>query len=110
MGIISQKTSTDIALAHREIRTARDLLAEAADAAKWNRELDLRDAFGRQRGLELGVPSGRDGHRMFGLSPDLAKYVIEAHVGKMEARLTELCAIARMELDGVVATEAPLNG
>jgi hypothetical protein len=110
MGVLSQRTATDIALAHREIEMASKLLAEAKYAEKWNTQLDLRDAFGRQRGLELCVPSGRDGHRMYALSPDLAKYVIEAHVEKTKARLAELCVIARMELDGVVAMEAPANG
>jgi len=111
MHFISEETAMGIAFAHRDIRAAKDLLEKVSDAKRWNKELDIRDAFGRQRGLQLGIPQGDNGHRLFEVSPDLAKYVIEAHVGKMLARLAELSAIARMELDGVAAAaESPANG
>lgn len=97
MGVISQETAMEIALAHRDIEAAKGLLEKISDAKKWNSELDLRDVFGRRRGLQLGVPSGPQAQCLFEVSPDLAKYVIEAHVGKMHARLTELSAIARFD-------------
>lgn len=110
IGTITKETAWAIAAAHREIEAAKTLLDKMAEAKKWNETLDLRDAFGRQRGLQLGVPTSDNGHRLFDVSPDLAKYVIETHVAKMHARLGELAAIARMELDGVAAAaEAPAD-
>lgn len=38
----------------------------------------LIDAFGRKRGLELGVPSGSSGHSIFNVRIDLGIQIIEA--------------------------------
>ena len=102
---ITRDTAAKIAYAHSEINEARELLTLLSEAKRDRKEPDFRDAFGRQRGLQLGIPSG-SGHRLLDVSPDLAVYVIEAHIGKMQQRIAELCAIARMELDGVKTERA----
>lgn len=99
--LITHDTAASIAFAHAEIRAAQELLAKLIEANITRDEPDFRDAFGRKRGLQLGVPSGSNGHRLLDVSPELARYVIDAHIARMEARIGELCAIARMELDGV---------
>ena len=102
---ITRDTAAKIAYAHSEITEARERLTLLSEAKRDRKEPDFRDAFGRQRGLQLGIPSG-SGHRLLDVSPDLAVYVIEAHIGKMQQRIAELCAIARMELDGVKTESA----
>lgn len=99
--MISYETSTAIAYAHREIEAAEKLLAEITDTI--NRRVgdppDIRDAFGRrQEGLQLGVPSGSNGHRLFNVPWALAKPVIEAHIANQKAMLGVLSEKARGEL------------
>lgn len=101
MSIITRNTAAAIAYAHAEIEASRGLLEIIAKGKADRVEPDFRDVFGKRRGsLQLGVPSGDTGHRLLDVSADLGGYVIEAHIGKMQAKLTELCQIARMELDG----------
>lgn len=100
MSIITRNTAAAIAYAHAEIEASRGLLETIAKGKTNREEPDFRDAFGRRhRTLQLGVPHG-DGHKLLDVSADLGGYIIEAHIGKMQAKLTELCQIARMELDG----------
>lgn len=66
MGLISKETATEIAYAYREIETAETLLGEVVEALDRRQSPDIRDAFGRhQDGLQLGVPTGRSGQRLF---------------------------------------------
>ena len=60
----------------------------------------LIDAFGRKKGLELGVPMGNDGHRIFNVRIDLAIQIIEAHAKEQEDELRELEAIVKIEMKG----------
>lgn len=98
--LISKTTAMDIALAYREIETAEQLLAELRKTLSATSDPpDLRDAFGRPRAaLQLGIPSGRDGHRLFEVPFSLAIPVIEAHIAHHRARLTALTEKARFEL------------
>lgn len=100
--MITSETATAIAYAYREIETAEKLLAEITDTI--NRRIgeppDIRDAFGRrQEGLQLGVPNGSNGHRLFNVPWSLAKPVIEAHIANQKAILAALGEAARVELD-----------
>lgn len=100
--MISYETSMDIAYAHREIETAEKLLAEITDtiSRRVGDPPDIRDAFGRrQEGLQLGVPSGSNGHRLFNVPWTLAKPVIEAHIANQKAILGALSEKARIELE-----------
>ena len=98
--MLSKETSIDIALAHREIETAEKLLAEIVEAINDREMPELRDAFGRrQGGLQLGVPSGNDGHRLFNVPWRLAKPVIEAHIANQKSVLSALNEKAKIELN-----------
>lgn len=97
---ISADTATDIALAYREIQTAEKLLADIVHAHENREQPDIRDAFGRlQGGLQLGVPSGNQGHRLFDVPWNLARPIIEAHIASKRAILSALNEKARIELD-----------
>ena len=100
--MISVKTCEKIWICHREIISAEKLLADMERIEKEPgldpHEKKLSDAFGRRRDLQLGVPSGENAHRLFNVSPHLAKSVIKAHKAKKEAELIDLNECARMEL------------
>lgn len=107
---ISMKTAHALALAHREIEVAEKLLKDVTEAqARIGRTTDIRDAFGRtQHGLQLGVPSGENGHRLFNLPFSICGPVIEAHIAQQRvvvAALTQ-AAIDETRLDAVQSGEA----
>lgn len=94
--MISKQTATDIAFAYREIETAEKLLAEIVEALRGRQMPDIRDAFGRQQGgLQLGVPSGESGHRMFNVPWPLAKPIIQAHIAEQRAKIEALNELAK---------------
>ena len=98
--MITKSTAMDIALAYREIETAEKLLAEITEALRTRDTPDIRDAFGRAvGGLQLGVPSGDTGHRMFNVPWSLAKPIIETHIAHHRAIIETLSEKARIELD-----------
>lgn len=79
--MIKPETAQAIAVAYVEVETAEKLLAEITEDMKNYREPDIRDAFGRQQGgLQLGVPHGANGRRLFNVAWTLARPVIEAHI------------------------------
>lgn len=101
--MITAETAWAIAIAHREVETAEKLLAEITDtiSRRVGDPPDIRDAFGRrQEGLQLGVPSGSNGHRLFNVPWTLAKPVIEAHIANQKAMIAALSEKARIELGG----------
>ena len=96
--MISKQTAMDIALAYREAETAEKMLDDIKEAMSRHEMPDIRDAFGRRcGGLQLGVPSGRDGHRMFDVPWSLAKPVIEAQIAYQRSRIAALNEKARFE-------------
>lgn len=106
MSVISIDTAWAIAKAHQEIKAATALLKTLTEA-KDRREIPhFRDAFGRLRGLTLGVPSGENATTCYDVSAELAVYVIEAHIARKHTDLAEASVRARMELDGEVTREA----
>ena len=97
--MISQETAVDIAYAYREIETAEKLLDDVRKAMDDFDKKDIRDAFGRrQEGLQLGVPSGSTGHRLFNVPYSLAVPVIETHIAHHRAKLAVLSQKAGEEL------------
>jgi hypothetical protein len=101
--VISRKTASDIWLCHDEIEKAEKLLVDLEELKKqWPREQHLRDVFGRPAGLQLGVPSGQNSHRLFDVDPELAKSCITAHIAQKKAELATANERARIELDGGV--------
>lgn len=96
--MISIETATDIAFAYREIATAEKLLQDIIKARESRGGIDIRDVFGRrQDGLQLGVPSGENGHRLFNVPWSIAIPVIETHIAAQKAKLTVLNEKAMIE-------------
>jgi hypothetical protein len=102
--MITQDTCAAIYAAHREIIAGEKLLADMkAERGRIGFDVEkyeplLRDAFGRTRQLQLGIPSGENGHRLFDVSPLLAESVIRAHIENKRAELIEANERARIEL------------
>ena len=100
--MITPETCAAIYAAHREILAGEKLLEdmkqerERSQADKY--AATLRDAFGRVRQLQLGIPSGENAHRLFDVSPVLAESVIRAHIENKRAELVEANELARIEL------------
>jgi len=109
--MIRQETAARIWHCYREIEAAEKLLSESKEIRERDHlrplEPTIKDAFGHRRHLQLGVPSGENGHRIFELSPILAESVIRAHIANKRAELIEANEQARIELDipEVVAPE-----
>lgn len=101
--MISEDTALDIAMSYREVRTAQKLLADITSLAR--REApDIRDAFGRlQGGLQLGVPSGASGHRLYDVPWSLAKPIIEAHIAHHQSKIAILSEKAAIEIATLAA-------
>lgn len=101
--MINQKTAERIWHCYREIEAGEKLLFDMKTERE-ERYVDkmaptLRDAFGRRQDLQLGIPSGENGHRLFSVSPLLADSVIRAHIAAKQAELVEANEQARIELD-----------
>jgi hypothetical protein len=101
--MITQKTIELIWRAQREITTGEQLLEDMKKVEEQNAHdphaQHLKDAFGRRRELQLGIPSGNNAHRLLDVSPDLAKTIIVAHIEKNRAKLVEANECARIELE-----------
>lgn len=96
--MISKRTAMDIPIAYREVEAAEDLLYKITEALSGREEPDIRDAFGRsQGGLQLGVPNGENGHRLFNVPWLLAKPVIEAHIAQQKSLIAALNEKAKIE-------------
>ena len=100
--MIKRETAEKIWIAYREIETAEKLLKDMQEMRETQR-IDksaptLKDAFGRRRHLQLGIPSGENGHRLFDVSPVLAESCIRAHIEKKRAELVDANEAARIEL------------
>lgn len=107
--MISQETAGKIWNCYREIAAGEKLLADMEQSAKEcdgdSRYETLKDAFGRRRGIQMGVPSGDNCHRLLDVEPSLAKSVIRAHIATMHAKLAEANEQARIEILEVKAGE-----
>lgn len=100
--MITQETAACIYRAYREIEAGEKLLTDMETIRK-AQGLDktaptIRDAFGRPQHLQLGIPSGENGHRILDVAPELAESVIRAHIAKKRAELAEVQERARIEL------------
>lgn len=98
--MISKETCYKIWNAWNEIEKSEILITDMKKAYKETGSTDLDDSFGRPQGITLGVPSGHDSHRIFGVPLDLSVKIIEAHIENQKKKLEELKAIATIELKG----------
>jgi hypothetical protein len=99
--MITQKTAYDIWVCYNEIEKGEKLKTEVQEALSRHKLPDLPDAFGWPQNLQLGIPSGQSGHRLFDVKPELAICVITAHIGDKKAKLIALQTIAKQELEAV---------
>ena len=103
MKLVSQETAARIWECYSELNRAEKLLDEMAKLEKQYRfepeQQKLKDAFGRRKDLQLGIPSGENSHRLFNVAPKLAKSVINAHIVAKRAELIEANEQAKIELD-----------
>lgn len=99
---ITKELATDIALTHRDIEEAKELLKKVEETIEnRNEPVDVRDRFGRPiTGLELGVPISSSGKRIFNVDWLIARPIIKAQIAKYEAHLDALNAQAFSELKG----------
>ncbi len=97
--MITRETAARIAYAHDEIKAAGELLETIAKAEKERQEPDFRDVFGRRCGLQLGVPSGQNSHRLMDVSYKLAAIIIRAHIDDKRREIEAFCEVARGEID-----------
>src|SRR5262245_1956681 len=101
--MITQKTASDIWECYREIlaseKLIEDIEGQRDEYSRDDFEPKLKDVFGRDRKLQLGVPSGENAHKIYGVSADLALTVIRAHVANKKAALVAANERARIELD-----------
>lgn len=68
------------------------------EALQRGQDPNPRDPFGRQRNLQLGIPSGEHSQRLFDVAPRLAISVIRAHIAEKQRELAEANEQARIEL------------
>lgn len=100
--MITADTAAEIWHCYREITAAEKLLEDIAEDLKNGPDTfkpRLRDAFGRRRNLQLGIPSGQDAHRLFDVAPSLAESIIRAHIANKKAELATANEKARIEID-----------
>jgi hypothetical protein len=103
MALIKRETLEKMWGCYREIAACEKLLADIAEVKKNDHfkqfEGKLKDAFGGRHDFQMGVPCGESGHRIFGLSSELAMSVITSHKAKMEALLIETNEQAKIEIN-----------
>jgi hypothetical protein len=103
--MITQQTASSIWHAYREIAASEKLLSDMMEErAKPFHDDDkfaptLKDAFGKKRQLQMGIPCGKDSHRIYDVNPELAESVIRAHIAKKKVELVEANERARLELN-----------
>lgn len=100
--MISRETIEKIWKCQREIDVGEKLLKDMEKISK-NLKDDphaerLKDVFGREQNLHLGIPSGNNSYRLLDVSPTLSVSIIKAHIANKEAELVEANEIARTEL------------
>ncbi len=88
--MITQKTAYDLWCAYSEIEKGRKLATDIQEAIVAHKDPNPRDAFGRQRCFQLGVPTSETGHRLLDVQPRLALAVINAHIAEKTALLEVL--------------------
>ncbi len=98
--MITKETAQKIWSCYEGIDKCKKLLCDMKEQLEKSGDERLIDAFGRKKGLELGVPMGNDGHRIFNVRIDLAIQIIEAHAKEQEDELRELEAIVKIEMKG----------
>ena len=90
MNQVTKEQAYELIKLHQEIESAEKMLAVITPANASKEIPDFRDAFGRRRQLQLGVPSGENAHRIYDVPFDLAEVVVRAHRDGCVAKLAAL--------------------
>lgn len=98
--MITKKTASEIWTCQDGIEKCHKLITDMKKELEKTGDERLIDAFGRKRGLELGIPSGESGHIIFNVRIDLAMKIIEANIEDNENKLKKLKGLAEIELKG----------
>lgn len=88
--MISMELAAKIWRCHQEIETATLLHKEALDMIAKAEPPHWKDAFGRQQGLQLGIPSGDNSRRLFDVSPSASVAVLVDHIASKGKELRQL--------------------
>ncbi len=96
--MITKQTAFDLWVAYDEIEKGEKLASDMAKAIKEGEPCNLRDAFGRQRNMTLGVPTRENSQTLLDVAPALALQVIKAHVAGKRAELATINERAKAEL------------
>ena len=106
--MISTSTIELIWKCQREIATGENLLEEMKKIAEGIKREPyaerIKDAFGREQDLQIGIPCGNGSRRLLNVSPTLAVSIITVHIANKKAALIEANEIAKLELQ-----DAPQN-
>lgn len=106
--MLSKEICEKIWRCHREIEASKKLIEDVKEVIQKKRDKfairrnaqGLEDVFGRERGLELGVPNGENSQRIFNVSFELALPVIRQHIANKERELSEFNEMALLEMKG----------
>jgi len=100
--MITQQTAADIWQCYREIEAGEKLLVDMEERKEKHPDDKyaqcLEDIAGRRRSLQLSIPSGSSGHKLIGVSQEIAFSVIRAHIAAKKAELAVTNEQARIEL------------
>lgn len=99
--MLTKETCIKIAQCYQEIENANRIITDMAKIVEQDKDKtypNLYNAFGERKGLQLGVPSGDNGQRLFDVNLDMGVKVIEQHIKDKNRRLEELMVIAKLEL------------
>lgn len=96
--MITKETARKIHNCHQQIENGKKLIEDMKEALESSGEPKLEDAFGGRRDLELGVPSGRSAHRIFGVRFDLGVKIIKEHIKDQRKKLKKLKGVAELEI------------
>lgn len=97
--MITKEIAGQIWNCYHEIEKAEKLLNDMNESLKGHNDRNLIDAFGRRKGLQLGVPLGSDSHRLYDVRPELGVKIVEAHIAYKKAELVELQKIAEIGVE-----------
>ena len=96
--MISKELCRQIYTCYDQIERCDKLISDMNEAIEKSGSSDLLDAFGSRKGLELGIPSGNNSHRIVNVSPEIAIKVIIEHKEFNQRELTRLNGHAQIQI------------
>jgi len=97
--MITKETAGQIWNCFQEIENGEKLLSDMQEQLKQYEDPNPRDAFGKRRNLQLGIPCGNGSSRLMDVHPTLAMAIIKAHIAEKRSILEVLNETAKKEVD-----------